>query len=264
MIVTPNLYGDIVSDIAAQIAGSVGLAGSANIGDQCAMFEAVHGSAPDIAGEGIANPSGLLHAAILMLDHLGQHDVAELLHNAWLRTIEDGVLTSDIALPNESGKIVGTDAFAHAVANRLGKQPRMLAPAIHRPNDAGTADDAGRYTPSKRPVKALVGVDVFLDWDEPGRDPNQLGSMLEAIAAPDLKLKMITNRGTKVYPDGQPETFCTDHWRCRFTDAHDRELGHERIIQLLDRMAVEGLDFIKTEHLYTFDGERGYSLGQGE
>jgi len=262
VVVLPNLYGDIVSDIAAEIAGSVGLAGSANIGDHCAMFEAIHGSAPDIAGKGLANPSGLLHAAILMLDHIGQPEVAARLHNAWLRTIEDGVLTADIAPARRAGSVVGTDAFAHAVGNRLGQEPRKLAPAVHEAAAGGFRGIATSRPP--RPAKQLVGVDVFLDWDEVGRDPNLLGHWLEQLAGPDFQLRMITNRGTKVYPDGHPETFCTDHWRCRFVDAHAGNVDHERVIRLLQRLADAGLDFIKTEHLYTFDGQPGYSLGQGE
>jgi len=262
VIVLPNLYGDIVSDIAAEIAGSVGLAGSANIGEKCAMFEAVHGSAPDIAGQGLANPSGLLHAAILMLDHIGQPDVAQRLHNAWLATIEDRVLTRDVAPKDNSDRVVGTDAFAHAIANRIGAQPRSLPVAVHQ--KVGRKNPVQPVPTRPRPRKQLVGVDVFLDWDESGRDANVLGRKLEQLAGDDLKLTMITNRGTKVYPDGHPETFCTDHWRCRFTDTADGAISHERVIALLARLAENGLDFIKTEHLYTFDGERGYSLGQGE
>lgn len=262
VVVLPNLYGDIVSDIAAEIAGSVGLAGSANIGDHCAMFEAVHGSAPDIAGKGIANPSGLLHGAILMLDHIGQHTVAQRLHNAWLRTIEDGIVTADICPRDKADRLVGTDAFAHAVANRIGKEPRTLPAAAHRASPGGAA--SLRKPPSQRPVKDLVGIDVFFDWDEPGRDPRVLGGVLNALARPDMTLRMITNRGTKVFPDGHPETFCTDHWRCRFVGAQGGPISHDRVIGLLGRFADAGLDFIKTEHLYTFDGERGYSLGQGE
>lgn len=261
VIVLPNLYGDIVSDIAAEITGSVGLAGSANIGDGHAMFEAIHGSAPDIAGKGIANPSGLLHGAILMLNHIGQAPVAEALHNAWLRTLEDGMLTADIAPKDSPTPPLGTRDFAQAVADRLGQKPQTLPIAVHHGKPQQTRE-AGQRRP--RPVKELLGVDVFLDWDEPGRDPNHLGPALEKLAAPDMKLKMVTNRGTKVYPDGMPETFCTDHWRCRFVDAADQTVTHERIISLLTRFADAGYDFIKTEHLYRFDGQRGYSLGQGE
>src|SRR5947209_9440100 len=121
VIVMPNLYGDILSDVAAQIAGSVGLAGSANIGEHCAMFEAIHGSAPRRAGQNLANPSGLLLGAVLMLVHIGQSDVAERVHNAWLRTLEDGVHTYDVFTEGVSKQKVGTKAFAEAVVARLGK-----------------------------------------------------------------------------------------------------------------------------------------------
>ena len=96
VIVMPNLYGDILSDIAAQISGSVGMAGSSNIGESCAMFEAIHGSAPRRAGQNLANPSGLINGAILMLKHIGQGEVAAKIENAWLKTIEEGYHTYDI------------------------------------------------------------------------------------------------------------------------------------------------------------------------
>jgi isocitrate dehydrogenase len=270
VVVLPNLYGDIVSDVTAQLSGSVGLAGSANIGRHCAMFEAVHGSAPDIAGKDIANPSGLLHAAIMMLNHIGQADVAERLHNAWLKTIEDGILTADVCPPERSEAGVGTKAFTQAVASRIGQLPETL-PAVSYENKQadGTSDNESSSTPQntlhRRPLKELLGVDVFVDWDDSNRDPVVLGDILVQLAGPGLKLKMITNRGTKVYPGGLPETFCTDHWRCRFVaDEDGRSMGHAEVIALLSRLHQAGFDFIKTEHLYAFDGERGYSLGQGE
>ncbi len=123
VIVLPNLYGDILSDIAAQVAGSVGLAGSANIGDRCAMFEAIHGSAPRRAGQNLANPSGLLLGAVMMLVHIDQPDVATSVHNAWLRTIEDGIHTYDIYVDGVSKQRVGTREFADAVIARLGQVP---------------------------------------------------------------------------------------------------------------------------------------------
>lgn len=260
VIVLPNLYGDIVSDVAAQLTGSVGLAGSANIGEHCAMFEAVHGSAPDIAGQDLANPSGLLQAAVLMLVHLGQADVAQRLRNAWLCTLEQGQLTADICPKDKTP--LGTKAFTRAIASHLGEEPQTLDTAHFQ---TSTTSLAGLWKqPEQKPVKELLGVDVFLDWDQDNRDPDILGRALKAAAAPDLTLKMITNRGTKVYPDGLPETFCTDHWRCRFTGLKDEGVRHQQIIGLLSRLAETGFDFIKTEHLYSFDGERGYSLGQGE
>ncbi len=260
VIVTPNLYGDIISDIAAQVAGSVGLAGSANIGDQAAMFEAIHGSAPPIAGKNIANPSGLIHAAVMMLVHVDQTESAELVRNAWLKTIEDGVHTADIRLADNLNPVVGTREFAQAVIDRLGEKPRKLQ-AVHFGHGS---DHAVPAAPPKQ-KKEIVGVDVFLDWDEDGRDPNVLGAKLRELDGEGLKLKMITNRGVKVFPEGLPETFCTDHWRCRFVAQQDgATVTHDQILALLGRVHGTGLDFIKTEHLCTFDGELGYSLGQGE
>jgi isocitrate dehydrogenase len=259
VIVTLNLYGDILSDVAAQIAGSVGLAGSANIGPGVAMFEAVHGSAPDIAGKGVANPSGLLVAATQMLVHVGLAREAELIKNAWLCTLEDGIHTADIYRQGLSNELVGTDGFTKAVIERLGSVPRQLQPVRYQATGIQAA-----ITPTPRSAKALVGVDVFLDWDEPGRDPNALGAGLMRALPPGWQLKMITNRGVKVYPDGLPETFCTDHWRCRFVPASDGTVSFDQVLVLLSAVHAAGFEIIKTEHLYTYDGERGYSLGQGE
>src|SRR5690625_1675774 len=140
VIVMANLYGDIASDIAAQIAGSVGIDGSANIGDHAAMFEAIHGSAPRRAGENVVNPSGLLHGAIMMLNHIGQHDVAERIHNAWMRTLEDGVYTYDIAKDRPS---VGTKEFAQAVAERVGQEPQEIEPVRYTaPEQKAAAEKA--------------------------------------------------------------------------------------------------------------------------
>ncbi|GIV64455.1 MAG: isocitrate dehydrogenase [Bellilinea sp.] len=258
VIVTPNLYGDILSDVAAQVAGSVGLAGSANVGREFAMFEAIHGSAPDIAGKGIANPSGLLQAAVQMLVHLGAAETAERIHNAWLRTLEDGIHTIDIYRIGISQKRVGTQDFANAVIERLGKTPQIL-PSAHFHKGGIRMPPLQSAPPC---CKQLIGVDIFLDWNEDGRDPNLLGKRLSELAIPELPLRLITNRGVKVYPGGFPETFCTDHWRCRFTA--EQEVDYRRILELLGRLYEAGFQIIKTEHLYTFEGQRAYSLGQGE
>ncbi len=261
VIVTQNLYGDIISDIAAQVTGSVGLGGSANIGEEVAMFEAIHGSAPDIAGLDIANPSGLINAAVLMLVHINQPDIASKIQNAWLKTIEDGMHTSDIFNKDSNRKVWTTD-FAKEVILRLGKTPVQL-----RAVNYTSAENMKKVvlTRLKKSKKELKGVDVFIDWDQEGRDPKKIGDKLSKSATDKLKLKMITNRGVKVYPDGFPETFCTDHWRCRFIGKDDQAvIGHDDLLQLLNRIKDDGFDFIKTEHLYTFDGVRGYSLGQGE
>jgi len=256
VLVMPNLYGDIMSDIAAQISGSVGLCGSANIGTECAMFEAVHGSAPDLAGRDVANPSGLIQAAVMMLAHIGQGDVAARLHNAWLRTIEDGIHTADIWDPERSKSRVGTEAFALAVCARLGLEPRHLPVASYQ--SGAPLPVAAPQTAAQR--RELVGVDVFLGWDAPGRDPAQLAAAVAAAASTSpLHLRAITNRGVKVWPGGFPETLCTDHWRCRFTPRAGGPATQAEVVDLLARITGAGLDCIKTENLYSFDGTPGYS-----
>ncbi|OLV15521.1 NADP-dependent isocitrate dehydrogenase [Deinococcus marmoris] len=259
VIVTLNLYGDIISDVAAEVAGSVGLAGSANIGDTFAMFEAIHGSAPDLAGQDAANPGGLISAAALMLGHLGQHEVAAKVQNALLCALEDGMHTQDIAGPHTK-EVLGTQAFADAVIERLGRVPQHL-PAV-------TAEAQAKEMPVRQPTtpayidKQLVGTDVFFEWTDSGRDPDVLAAILQEAQLRNIPLKMITNRGVKVWPGGLPETFKSDHWRCRFQS--DTPVKHGDLLALLIRVHDKGLDFIKTEHLYTFDGEPGYSLGQGQ
>jgi isocitrate dehydrogenase len=260
VIVMPNLYGDILSDVAAQIAGSVGLAGSANIGEQCAMFEAIHGSAPRRAGQNLANPSGLLLGGVMMLVHIGQADIAEKVHNAWLRTVEEGIHTYDIFREGTSKQKVGTREFADAVIARVGQQPKMLKPVIYN-NQAMKPIKPKQHAPK---AKTLVGVDVMMHWNDAGRSPAALGERVKKATADisGVSLKMISNRGVKVWPEGFSETFCTDHWRCRFLA--DGTMQHQKIVEVLAALNRAGLDFIKTENLVAFDGQKAYSLGQGE
>jgi isocitrate dehydrogenase len=255
VIVMPNLYGDILSDVAAQIAGSVGLAGSANIGDQYAMFEAIHGSAPRRANQNLANPSGLLLAGVMLLVHIDQPDIAERVHNAWLRTIEDGTHTYDIYVDDVSKQKVGTRGFAQAVAARLGKKPETLKPASYASAPKQTVASVKRDR--KPSIKQLVGVDVFLDWS--AGSPNQLGATVERLNADGLKLSSVANRGTKVYPDGFPGTQTSDNWRCRFLADNGGAVTSAQVVGLLGRINGAGLDFIKAENLYNFDGQAGFS-----
>jgi isocitrate dehydrogenase len=267
VIVTSNLYGDIISDIAAEIAGSVGMAGSANIGKNIAMFEAIHGSAPDIAGKKIANPSGLLNAAVMMLSHVGKTKIADMVKNAWLTTLEQGYHTADVYQEAITKEVVSTSEFASIVIENLGKRPTTLPVS-------NLADGNGEIVipeyKRKEQKQVLVGVDVFINWK--GTDAYIIGDILSGIDSFKMKLKMITNRGVKVYPEGMKETYCTDHWRCRFVDINSRVEGNlvynpvdfEKIIALLSKLNDEGFQVIKTENLYEFDGKRSFSLGQGE
>jgi len=259
VIVMPNLYGDVLSDVAAQIAGSVGLAGSANIGEECAMFEAIHGSAPRRAGQNLANPSGLLQGAVMMLNHIGQTDVAEKVQNAWLKTIEDGIHTYDVYKEGVSKEKVGTKEFADAVIKNLNAKPSILKPVIYSNN---SALNLPKYVRKPAAKKELVGVDVFVHWA--GTNPDELADKVKKIEKNNLKLSMITNRGIKVWPNGFEETFCTDHWRCRFKPTDGATISKADIIEILQNAINENIDSIKTENLYTFDGKAGYSLGQGQ
>jgi len=264
VIVTLNLYGDIISDIAAQVTGSVGLGGSSNVGEDVAMFEAIHGSAPDIAGKNIANPSGLLNGAIMMLVHIGQPEVAEKISNAWMKTLEDGIHTGDIYQQGISTQKVGTQEFAQAVIERLGQEPITMTPAQFFKETAEDHSGTIQLKERKPSAKELIGLDVFIDWKENNRDANVIGDRLKAVNADGLKMQLITNRGVKVYPEGMPETFCSDHWRVRFFNAEESGITHAQILEILKQISELGFDFIKTENLYTFDGERGFSLAQGE
>ncbi|MBS2967838.1 NADP-dependent isocitrate dehydrogenase [Metabacillus sp. KIGAM252] len=254
VIVMPNLYGDILSDVAAQIAGSVGMAGSANIGEQCAMFEAIHGSAPRRAGQNLANPSGLLHGAIMMLVHIGQPEAAEKVHNAWLKTLEDGIHTYDLYKEGTSKQKAGTQEFADAVISRIGQIPTGLKPVSY---STGTSWKiaASETKPAK---KELAGIDIFLHWK--GGNPDDLGGKVSAIKSGNLSLFVITNRGVKVYPEGFPETYCTDHWRCRFLG---EGITPEQAAELYGQLIQNGFDCIKTENLYLFDGIPGFSAVHG-
>jgi len=260
VIVMPNLYGDILSDVAAQIAGSVGLAGSANIGQKCAMFEAIHGSAPRRAGQNLANPSGLLLGAVLMLVHIDLPEAAERVHNAWLRTLEDGIHTYDIFTEDISTEKVGTREFAAAVCARIGQKPNRLKPVSYahrleaRSRAAATAAGAVNVE--------LKGIDVFVYW--PSRHPGDLAAAIGSLAGDGLRLQMIDNRGVKVWPPGMAsgETFCTDSFRCRFMSDSGTDMG--KCVGLLQRIADAGIEIAVTQSLRTFDHRAGFTLAQGQ
>lgn len=257
VIVTSNLYGDIISDVAAQIAGSVGLAGSVNIGNECSMFEAIHGSAPDIAGQNVANPSGLLQAAIAMLYHLGYAPEATRIQNAWLKTLEDGIHTADIYNDSLSKQLLGTSEFADAVIANFDKVPNILK-AVTPPKNS--VIQLPEYKRKEASQKDLLGVDLFVHWN--GVDANVLAEKLKALTTETMDLVMISNRGVKVWPNGFSETFCTDHWRCRFQS--NQPLEKSVIVSLLGKAIDLGIDVIKTENLYQFNGVKAYSMGQGQ
>ena len=260
VIVTSNLFGDIISDVTAEISGSVGLAGSANIGKDFALFEAIHGSAPDIAGKNIANPSGLLNGAIMMLVHIGQGEVAALIENAWKRTLEDGVHTADIYNTETSAKKVGTKEFAEEVVKRLGQKPAKLKVAAY---SSSTEKEAKNfvYEIKTKEKKSLVGLDVFIDMNV--NSAHDVAAKINPIDAGPMVLRTISSKGLKLWPRDDSFFMNSDHWCCRFMP-DSGEITHQDITNLLSKLASAKIDFIKVENLYNFDGKPGYSLAQGE
>jgi len=256
VFVMPNLYGDILSDVAAQIAGSVGLAGSSNIGMKYAMFEAIHGSAPRRAGQNLANPSGLLLGGVMMLAHIGQAEVAQRVHNAWLKTLEDGTHTYDIFKEGTSKNKVGTKEFAQAVVANLGKMPEQLKSVQYKTLPPLPEPPMPTYNKIDQ-----VGVDIFVNWSK--GDANELGSQIEKLGTDKLKLVFISNRGTKVYPGGLADTVKADQWRCRF-EGKLGEIDQRDLLALYTSFVNGGFSIIKSEGLFFYDGQRGYSLGQGQ
>ncbi len=261
VIVTLNLYGDIISDIAAEVSGSVGLCGSANIGDDFAMFEAIHGSAPDIAGKDLANPSGLLNAACMLLDHLGLNQHAASIQNALLKTLEDGIHTGEIYKEGLSFQKVGTTAFADAVIQRLGQNPSRF-PVIA----AGEAKSIQIKEVSEAQAQMeLKGLDVYVAYS--GKENVlQLGKTLEIASKELFTLKMMTNRGLKVYPDRMVDGHLCDQFRCRFVKSLDYTVNatQKDMIDLLASLDEAGITVNKVEGLYFADGKRAFSLAQGE
>ncbi len=275
VIVTMNLYGDIISDVVAETSGSVGLAGSANIGKDYAMFEAIHGSAPDIAGKDMANPTGLLHAAVMMLVHLGQNDVASNIRNALYKTIEDGLHTPDVYNAATSKKKVGTQEFTQAVIANLGQKPSQLPVAAFSNANKKTEikTEKAALTLEK---KSLVGFDLFIDWPQEFDD---LLAVLKGMESDDLEVKMISAKGLLLWPlidKHMMPNYSKGLTVLRFigkgiTGKSSNEIidatktiSQQDIINMLGIMNEKKFDFVKYEGLYLFDGKPGYTSGQGE
>lgn len=256
VIVMPNLYGDILSDIAAQISGSVGLVGSANIGEHGAMFEAIHGSAPRRADQNLANPSALILASVMMLVHLNLPKEAAKIHNAWLCTIEEGIHTYDIYTEEHSKQKVGTKEFAQAIIERLDQNPTKFEEITYK---AQEKEAPITITPADHKAKSrkLLGIDVFI-YAKP-----KLESFFREIShinVGPLNLQLVTNRGVKVWPAGFKETFCVDHFRLRFISKDKNiQVSQKDTIDLLHAIDRMNIDIIKSENLYEIDGILAFS-----
>lgn len=258
VIVTSNMNGDILSDLTSGLVGGLGFAPSANIGAGAVMFEAVHGSAPTIAGKNLANPTALTLSAVMLLRHLGMIEEAFVVENAVLHTLEVGkALTGDVAGERIAAT---TSAFTEAVINNLGRNPTRWQVREHKPLRMPPTRDAVATVSAK--TRRTVGADLFIEADMP---PSRLGPSLEkAVEGSAMTLKMCSNRGVKVYPAGATSPDCVDHYRCRFlARAPGAEVTDEMLADLVKRVGAHHR-WMHLEKMQEFDGKAGYTKAQGE
>jgi isocitrate dehydrogenase len=258
VIVTTNMNGDIISDLTSGLVGGLGFAPTANLGNDVAIFEAVHGSAPKYAGKDVINPTAVILSAVMMLRHIGEFEAANKIENAVMVTIEEGkAQTGDVA---GYDKGTPTSVYTKTIIENLGRNPATWQArdyqAIKMPNVSG---EPVFVTPESRRV---IGADIFVEW---AQDAEALGRSLDKIAeATDFRLKMISNRGTKVYPTGDAFPDCVDHFRCRFILRDTKaDASPEKIIELLTRVSSVH-QWMHVEKLQEINGEQGYTMAQGE
>lgn len=258
VIVTTNMNGDIISDLTSGLTGGLGLAASANVGRDVAIFEAVHGSAPGIALRGVANPTALLLSAVMLLRHIGASAAADRIEHAIVVTLEEGrKLTPDLTLQEHA---VTTDEYADEIIRNLGRQSPHWRIRERRP--LSLAGVSARTPPLRVDRRRVVGVDVFIEAEAGAAE---LGAALERLTGAELRLKMISNRGTRVYPPFGRQPDCPDHWCCRFVLRAPQGEAHDGlIVDLLGRLSSAGIRWMHVEKLQDFDGVPAFSKAQGE
>ena len=258
VIITTNMNGDILSDESSALIGGLGFAPSANIGNDVAIFEAVHGSAPKYAGKNVINPTALILTAVMMLRHLGEFDAAASIEHAVLVTLEDGKVRTGDLVGYDKG--TPTTVYTDTIIANLGRKSERWRVRDYEPLRLPHVSTKPDYIAAK--TRRVVGVDIFV---ESGLDADALGKSLEQIAAATpLKLKMISNRGTKVYPTAGAITDCVDHWFCRFVSrSGNGALTDEQMLGLLGQVAAQHR-WTHLEKLHEFDGELGFTKAQGE
>ncbi|MFP3035524.1 MAG: isocitrate dehydrogenase [Wolbachia sp.] len=253
VIVTENLYGDILSDIVAQTSGSVGLAGSSNIGSEYAMFEAVHGSAPDIAGKNMANPSGLLNAAVHMLIYMGQVGAAKLIYDAWLKTLEDGVHTADLYKGEKSKQKVGTKEFAEAVIDHLGQKPTMLSELIIGSGSDSRVNKTQDNCKQDYEVRKLVGSDITIAWSKSAG----FDQIVKLFESSNPKIIAIYSQGLSIWPGSRKSL--SDQITCRFIANNEKKtITNNDVNNLLVKLEENNFDVVRMDKLYLYDGKEGF------
>lgn len=262
VVVLTNLQGDIVSDLCAGLVGGLGFAPSANIGDHISIFEAVHGTAPDIAGKNIANPTALLLSGFGMLHHLGLMEAAIMMENALLYTLESGVHTGDFG--DRSTKSLSTTEFANAIIANFGKLP------AHNPKPAigNQPPTPTQFKLTKNPMleseelreEVIVGVDMFI---ESNLQPNAVAEKCLQHTSDLFKLVTISNRGTQVWPKGSVFTNLVNQYRCRFESIGEVPLTQVDVLELYKRL-MQDFKICSTELLNMWGDKKAYSLAQGQ
>jgi isocitrate dehydrogenase len=255
VIVTTNMNGDILSDLTSGLTGGLGFAPSANIGNDVSIFEAVHGSAPDIAGKNKANPTALILSAAMMLRHIGEGKAANDIEQAVLVTLESGIRTSDMIGVE---KPATTTEFTQAVIANLGRRSKVSPPKEYRQVELPLAELGVNVVPAGR--RRVTGLDVYIESD---LDPAKLAAGLEQMSKPSpLKLQMITNRGAMVFPSSGRRVSLVDHFRCRFVLRDEAAvLADVEILALLGLVGARHR-WMHIEKLQEFDGAPAFSRSQ--
>jgi isocitrate dehydrogenase len=266
VVVTLNLYGDIISDIVAEMTGSVGLAGSSNIGKTYAMFEAIHGSAPTMVGQDRANPSALINAAVMMLAHIGQGNTASAIHNSLLYTIERGIHTTDIFNEQNSSKKVGTVEFGDEVIKNLGQKPEKFKAVsyenfefnyeIKKDLDANGVVVAKKWE-SHYPVvtQDVIGYDVTINSPA---NCLEIADLFNDFKNENIKLDSISSKGLKIYPGADPQSKVADVWCLRFM------LNNHHLSKIIDYCNSKNIEIATINTLYNINNSRAYSTPQGQ
>jgi len=269
IVVTTNLNGDIISDLASGLVGGLGFAPSGNYGDGVAIFEAVHGSAPKYAGKDVINPTALVLSSIMMLRHIGETAAADTIEDAILVTLEEGkAVTQDLARQT-GGDIehaASTSGFTDTIIGNLGRLPETVPPRTGSERPSGDAMPKPRwsYGPERYAVieRRTIGLDVFLEDEAP---IDALGPALEALAGDVVRLEMISSRGTKVYPGVDAPTDGVRLWRARFVArAEGTAVPDAELLALQSRVAARFPGWTHVEKLHVFDGEPGFTKAQGQ
>ncbi|MDX2016423.1 MAG: NADP-dependent isocitrate dehydrogenase [Planctomycetota bacterium] len=270
VIVTTNMNGDIISDLTSALIGGLGFAPSANLGNDVAIFEAVHGSAPKYAGKNCINPTAVLMSGVAMLRYIGEFEAANKIEHAVLVTLEQcaakGVGTGDV-VGYDKPNTLSTSAYTDLIISNLGKRSEKFRVREAKPIKLPSISSEPAFVKAK--TNRVVGADIFI---EANIQPGELGPKVEALLeGTALKLKMISNRGTKVYPLGGAITDCTDQFRCRCVLRQGGAKGETGNLSDSDLLAAiakvgatPGLKWAHIEKLQEFDGEAGFTKAQGE